>query len=889
MKIANKRYLIVLLNVAVMLGIMGFVLLHAQRVANESIAAEVGQFETATSTMEQVTANYLEGEQNICDVWARYINNTPMTIDEAASFIRASHASSDNSAHIVFADDSLEGLSTRPKTGTKDDYAVSYKAIGLPIRPDKLAEQEGAINVSRSYTNPMNGIQSLAFCSKISVVDPHDESGQREAVLLRVIPTEKLQEKWVFPIDRYSDAEVSLIDSDSNYIIKGHEYKNSNFIEFFKSYNQIDVAGVKELQKRLSTQSGSFFMTNSRGEECLIAYAPISATQGWTILNYIQASGLHRSTVDWFLVGGVACALLFLLICDMAFMNWFNVRLDEAAKDAEAANRAKSDFLSTMSHDIRTPMNAILGLTTIAQRSVDDPATVKNSLHKIELASNHLLTLINDILDISKVESGKLSLTPVVFSIVEVTENLVNISQPMVKDKSIDFHFRINYMEHEHLYADQLRINQVFINILSNALKYTEAGGSVAVDLRELASEVDGAVRLVYRVADTGMGMSKEFMEHMYESFSRQTDSRVNKVQGTGLGLAITKQMVDLMGGKIECWSELGKGTTFTVTLDVPVAPQEAETEEEGGNEDLTLESVAVLLVDDDAATLEPARHALDSLGARVDVATSGTRALTMMTPRDEVQVAERPEAPADGQPGTLAAEQGGASAESRHGAPDGYDVVIVDWKMSEMDGVEFVRRMRALDGGRAPIVLISAYDWPDIEESAKDAGVDGFVSKPLFRSTLYHAIDERMHLSAEPVARDDDHSNIAGMRVLVAEDNDINWEIINMLLGMHGVEATRAENGQIAVDLVASQPGAYDLVFMDVQMPVMNGIEASKAIRALPDKRVSGIPIIATTADAFSEDVALCLDAGMNGHLAKPLDIQLVLKEISKVKEGRL
>ena len=833
-----------------MLGIIGFVLLYAQRTADMSYATDVSQFETATVTMEQVTANYLEGEQNICDVWARYINSKPTTIDEAISFVRSSHVSTDTAVHIVFADDdSLDGLSTHPKTGTKDDYAVSYKAIGLPIRLNKLAEQDGAINVSRSYTDPLTGIQSLAFCSKISLADSRDESKQREAVLLRVIPTKKLQDKWVFPVDQYNDAEISLIDSDSNYIIKGHDYKNNNFIEFYKSYNQIDAAGVKELRTRLATQSGSFIMTNSRGEECLIAYVPISANQGWTILNYIPSNSLHRSAVDWFLVGGVACALLFLLICDMVFMNSLNKRINESAKEAEAANRAKSDFLSTMSHDIRTPMNAILGLTTIAQRSVDDPAVVKDSLHKIELAGNHLLTLINDILDISKVESGKLSLTPVTFSIAEVTENLVNISQPMVREKSIDFHFHINAVEQEYLYADQLRINQVFINILSNALKYTESYGSVVVDLQELTSDMSGTVRLVYRVVDTGMGMSEEFMAHMYESFSRQTDSRVNSVQGTGLGLAITKQMVDLMGGTIECQSKEGEGTTFTVTLDVPIAERETE--------DMTLESVSVLLVDDDENLLRVAQQALDSLDAQAEVASSGTRALEMV--------------------------------EAKRNTLDNYSVIIVDWKMPGLDGIETVRRMRTLGGDTAPKILVSAYDWSDIEESAKDAGADGFISKPMFKSTLYHAINEQLHIEAAPTANEDDHSDVAGMRVLVAEDNDINWEIIEVLLDMYGIEATRAENGQIAVDLLASsQQEAYDLILMDVQMPVMNGIEATKAIRALPDEQVSTIPIIATTADAFSEDVAMCLDAGMNGHLAKPLDIKLVLKEISKVKEKK-
>ena len=563
-------------------------------------------------------------------------------------------------------------------------------------------------------------------------------------------------------------------------------------------------------------------------------------------MNYILTSSLHHSTVDWLLVIGVACALLFLLVCDMAFMNWFNVRLNEAAKEAETANRAKSDFLSTMSHDIRTPMNAILGLTTIAQRNVDDPAVVEDSLHKIGLASSHLLTLINDILDISKVESGKLSLTPVVFSIAEVAENLVNISQPMVKEKDIDFHFHVNAMEYEYLYADQLRINQVFINVLSNSLKYTEPCGSVIVDLREQEGKTSDEVRLVYCVADTGIGMSEEFMERMYESFSRQTDSRVDKVQGTGLGLAITKQMVDLMEGKIECKSKEGEGTTFTITLDVPIAQRE--------DEKMTLDSVGALIVDDDEDLLQTAKLALDSLDAHAEVASSGSQALEMV--------------------------------RTRHDLHDDYNVIIVDSKMPNMDGIETVRRVRAIVGEQIPII-VSAYDWSGIEESAKEAGVDGFVSKPFFRSTLYRTINELLHVTSSPAVREDDYSDIEGMRVLVAEDNDLNWQIFSTLLGMHGIEATHAEDGQIAIDMLASsKPGDYDLVFMDVQMPVMNGIEATKAIRALPNERVSAIPIIATTANAFSEDVTACLDAGMNGHIAKPIDIQLVLKEIRRVKE---
>ena len=287
-------------------------------------------------------------------------------------------------------------------------------------------------------------------------------------------------------------------------------------------------------------------MNNSHGQECILAFTPVSASAGWTLLGLVPADDLHVDTQNWVLVGAVAAGMLILFLCDLFYMLDLNKRLLISAREAESANKAKTDFLSTMSHDIRTPMNAIIGLTTIAEKNLGDVESTGESLRKIGLAGNHLLTLINDILDISKVESGKLRLSPLTFSIVETVENLVNISQPMIKEKNIEFSFHINQIEKEYLYADQLRLNQICINILSNAIKYTQPGGRVSVDLREDKSDVPGCVKLTYVVADTGIGMSPEFMATMYQPFSRQVDSRVNSVQGTGLGLAITKQMVEL-------------------------------------------------------------------------------------------------------------------------------------------------------------------------------------------------------------------------------------------------------------------------------------------------------------------------------------------------------
>ena len=484
---------------------------------------------------------------------------------------------------------------------------------------------------------------------------------------------------------------------------------------------------------------------------------------------------------------------------------------------------------------------------TIAEKNLGDTESVGEYLRKITMASNHLLTLINDILDISKVESGKLNLSPLTFSIVETVENLVNLSQPMIKEKNIEFNFRISRMEREYLYADQLRLNQIYINILSNAIKYTEPGGHVSVDMREADSPKPGCVRLTYIVSDSGIGMSPEFMANMYQPFSRQTDSRVNSIQGTGLGLAITKQMVDLMGGTIDCQSEQGKGTTFTVTLDLPVADRQRE--------DMTLDPMDVLIVDDDEILLETAVDTLASLGVTADHANSGLEALDMI--------------------------------KRRHETGRDYSVVILDWKMPDIDGLETIRRIRAEAGAGTPILLISAYDWSDIEDMAKEAGANGFVNKPLFRSKLYDKINALLGTEAKSVEPENDYSDLQGLNILIAEDNDVNWEIISAMLGMFGITTERAENGCVCVDKVKqAAKGSYTLVFMDIQMPEMNGLEATRCIRALDDPWASSIPIIAMTADAFSENVTECMNAGMNGHIAKPIDIKLVIKEIRRIKE---
>ena len=842
-----KRPGIILINVLIMVAIIAFVSVYIVSNDGRTKQRQTEHFENTTVTMERVTENYLEGEQHICDVWAHYINSREMTMDEAAAFIRISHVLPDASAHLIWLD-SRKGVSTRPHLGTDSDFAVSYAKMDFMSDTSWISEIGKSTNISRAYTNPMNGEQSLAFCNKIKLYDPDDRTA-KEAVLLRVLPVSELEQKWIIPREEFENAELTLIDSEGNYIIKSKSFKNSNFLEFYKSYNSSNPSIIDSLHDDITSGTGSFTIYNSKEEKMLLAYTPVLETSGWILLGLIPESDMNVNTENWLLIGVISAGLLLLFVIDLLFIRSFNKKLRIAAAEADSANKAKTDFLSAMSHDIRTPMNAIIGLTSIAQKNIGDDEATRENLRKIGLAGNHLLTLINDILDISKVESGKLNLSPVTFSIAETVENLVNLSQPMVKEKNIDFNFRVGHMEKEYLYADQLRLNQIYINILSNAVKYTEPGGSVSVDMYEEESPVSGCVRLTYRVSDTGIGMTEEFMERMFQPFSRQTDSRVNSIQGTGLGLAITRKMVDLMNGTIDCKSEDGKGTTFTVVIDIPAADK--------NRDDIRLDPVDILVVDDDEVLLCTAEDTLGTLGVSADTAGSGAEAIDKILGRRQ---------------------------EGRN-----YDLVIIDWKMPEMNGVETVRRIRSDIDEKIPILLISAYDVSEIEDEAKKAGANGFVSKPLFRSTLYDKINQLLGKKVSSAETEDDHSDLEGIHILVAEDNDINWEIIQATLAMYGMTSDRAENGRICVDMMKNAAkGKYTLIFMDVQMPEMNGLDATRAIRRMEDPWASSIPIIAMTADAFSENVIECLNAGMNGHIAKPFDVKLVIKEIRKIKERR-
>lgn len=516
--------------------------------------------------------------------------------------------------------------------------------------------------------------------------------------------------------------------------------------------------------------------------------------------------------------------------------------LQSALDSARAANVAKSQFLSNMSHDIRTPMNAIVGMTTIAATHLYDLDRVKECLGKIALSSKHLLSLINDVLDMSKIESGKLSLGEEPFNFAELISDVVELMRSQVDSKRLMMDVHMSVLENEKVIGDPLRIRQVYINILSNAVKYTPAGGSLHIEVSQEKSSIRGRQKYIFKCSDTGIGMSQEFLDKLFQPFERAKDSTISRIAGTGLGMAITRNLIDLMNGDITVESEPGKGSVFTASI--PLETQDAR------QEDIPEEWLGVhsLIVDDDRQTCENVTDLLKDMGLRAQFVTDGASAVEKVIEEKDTQ--------------------------------DPFQLVIIDWKMPDMDGIEVTRRIRREVGPDIPVIILSAYDWGEIEHEAKMAGVNAFLAKPFYRSKVCYLL-QGLSEEKKPMEQMEDQGGqleFKDKRVLLAEDNAMNREIAHTLIEEMGVQVEDACDGEEAVKMVAaSGEGYYHLIFMDVQMPNMDGYEATKAIRALDREDVLKMPIVAMTANAFEEDVRDALSAGMDAHFAKPIDIRIL------------
>ena len=680
------------------------------------------------------------------------------------------------------------------------------------------------------------------------------KDGSKSAALVVGVTMDYLN-KALFLENQEKRVNTHIIDGNGDFIIRtGQAYKN-NYFERLREILDKDVEEhIRCLQEAMAIGETYSTQVLVEGETRYMYCTPISENSTWYLITVMEAkvldasiSKLDVSRIESMIFSSAVIIVTMVVI----FILYFRLsqqqmkRLDETKQEAIHASRAKSDFLSSMSHDIRTPMNAIIGMTEIAMKNIDDNTRVKDCLEKVRLSSKHLLGLINDVLDMSKIESGKMTLNMDQISLRETMDDMVNIIQPQVKERNQYFDIFIRDIQAEEVYCDGIRLNQLILNLLSNALKFTPEEGRIDIRVYQENSPLgDSYVRTHFWVEDNGIGMSEEFRRKIFDSFERENREKVHRITGTGLGMAIVKAIVDLMNGTIELYSELDKGSKFHITLDMEKVDKQGE---------VKLPEWNILVVDDNEQLCTSAVANLEELGVHAEWTQDGKEAIKMI--------------------------------EEHHQKGDDYRFVLIDWKMPQMDGLQTIRELRNRVGKEIPVFLISAYDWSDIEEEVQSVEIEGFISKPLFKSTLYSRLSQYVE-GADSTAEQTEGQvaiDFTGKRILLAEDIDINWEIANEILTSFGFEVTRAVNGKECIELFEkSEMGYYDTILMDIRMPIMNGYDATKGIRAL-ERSDSELPIIAMTADAFDDDVQYCLNCGMNGHIAKPIDIKELVRLLQK------
>ena len=730
----------------------------------------------------------------------------------------------------------------------KGDFQTLYGQSIQPLNPEPFVEAllQGEQRVSVGVDADGNEVVLFGVDAAYPM-----HNGDRSTGLIAAAPLEYITD-FLSLEDDGQLMYYHIIRPDGSFVVQNPNTELWHLFEQLQKQldptaNELSVDNsIKEFGAALKNHQEFAMTFEVKGEERQI-YGILLPYSEWYLVSVMPYSilddAINNLSSQRILMTLLSCASV-LIILTLIFLRYFSItrsqvrELETARQAALEANKAKSEFLANMSHDIRTPMNAIVGMTAIATAHIDDRKQVQNCLRKITLSSKHLLGLINDVLDMSKIESGKLTLTTEQISLKEVVEGIVNIMQPQVKTKKQTFDIHVENISTENVWCDGIRLNQVLLNLLSNATKYTPESGSIQLSLSEEESpKGENYVRIHIKVKDNGIGMSPDFLKKIYESYSRADGARIHKTEGAGLGMAITKYIVDAMEGAIDIKSEIDKGTEFLLTFDFEKA---AAVEMDM---DMVLPSWNMLVVDDDELLCETATDALKSIGIKAEWTLSGEKAIELVI--------------------------------QHHKKRDDYQIILLDWKLPDINGIQVAREIRSNLGDEVPILLISAYDWSEFEAEAREAGISGFISKPLFKSTLYHALRQYMDIETEDDQTLNQNIDLSGRRILLAEDNELNWEVAKELLSDLGVELDWAEDGQICLDKFQSSPeGYYDAILMDIRMPHMTGYEATKSIRGLNHPDALTIPIIAMSADAFSDDIQHCLKCGMNAHIAKPIDV---------------
>ena len=661
-----------------------------------------------------------------------------------------------------------------------------------------------------------------------------------------------------------ASASVYIIDTDNGDFIMDtyhEELGNINDLTVYDTEN--NTAWDKVIKDLMNGETGYIVFQPEKDSDWMYLYYSPAGINHWSIGVSVPTKEAFTNLYEIQKI----CWIIAILMTVTVFIYYLWVRrnaietmekavaqavLEEKLQKAEAAERAKTMFLSNMSHDIRTPMNAIIGFTTLAQTNIDNKERVQNYLAKIMSSSNHLLSLINDILDMSRIESGRLNIEEKECSISDIFKDMRNIIQTQMQAKQLNFFMDTVDVIDEDIYCDKLHINQVLLNLLSNSIKFTPANGSVSLTIKQKPGAPTGYGSYEIRVKDTGIGMSPEFAEHIFEPFEREKTSTVSGIQGTGLGMAITKSIVDTMGGTIEMHTEQGKGTEFIINFEFRLQSEPKKIEE------ITeLQGLRALVVDDSFSTCDSVTKMLVQIGMRSEWTLHGKEAVLRAK---------------------QAVEMG-----------DEFYAYIIDWALPDIGGIEVARQIRSVVGEDTPIIILTAYDWTIIEDEARKAGVTAFCNKPIFISELRDTLVSSINKS-ELNPNDDSilpnlEEEMKGKRLLLVEDNELNREIAVELLTESGFEVETAEDGSYAVEIMEhAEPGYYDLILMDVQMPIMNGYDATKAIRKLDNPELANIPIVAMTANAFDEDKKNALDSGMNAHVAKPINVENLMDVLHSI-----
>lgn len=692
---------------------------------------------------------------------------------------------------------------------------------------------------------------------------------QSFSYIAKRIPIQSLDDK--LRIDSFGGrGHASVVDKDGVYIINLNRSRSlidrDSLDLLLERSEDSEYYYFDEVKKELNgSQDTVTFTVNVEKEQYLFFVKKLKNT-GWYYMSQVPISVFRTQSLQIMALFSVMVGVILVLLVLVYFGFFHSERekhqneeahrkeLAEALAMAQQANRAKTTFLSNMSHDIRTPMNAIIGFTGLASTHIDNKEAVKDYLCKIGQASSHLLSLINDVLDMSRIESGKVVIEEKEEDLAEILHSLRNILMTDVRSKNLELYIDTMNIQNERIICDKLRLNQILINLMSNAVKYTPNGGLISLRVSQLSGGKNGRAIFEFRVKDNGIGMSKEFTQTIFEPFTREKSSTVSGIQGTGLGMAITKNIVDMMGGAITCTSELGVGSEFIVTL--PLRTDDSSAPEEVS--DLSfVKDVRGLVVDDDINTCQSISGMLREIGMRGEWCVSGKEAVIR--------------------------------TEEALRIDDMFGVYIIDWLMPDLNGIETTRRIRRVVGDRAPIIILTAYDWTDIEDEAREAGVTEFISKPMFPSDLKKTLAKAYGNVYEVEEPEDNALRFSGKRILLTEDNKLNQEIAATILEEAGFVVDIAGDGKTACQMLLSKtPNYYDLVLMDIQLPDMDGYEVTHIIRTWDNKTLANIPIFAMTANAFEEDRKRAFEAGMNGHIAKPISIPVLMEELRKIFDER-